>query len=73
MAIEKRRKPRVERVLRKRAPLAVENTKKMLILKGHHTSQTINDVLRDLVRTFSLPLSLSPLPRASSPNHTINR
>jgi hypothetical protein len=54
MTIEKRRKPRVERALRKKAPLAVENTKKMLILKGHHTSQTINDVLKDLVRSDSL-------------------
>jgi hypothetical protein len=49
MTVEKRRKPRVERILRKRAPLAVENTKKLLLLKGHHTSQAINDVLSDLV------------------------
>jgi hypothetical protein len=49
MTVEKRRKPRVERIMKKRAPLAVENTKRMLLLKGHHTSQTINDVLTDLV------------------------
>ena len=47
----KRRKPRVERLLKKRAPLLVENTKKVLVLKGLHSSETMNNILRDVVST----------------------
>jgi hypothetical protein len=44
-----RRKARVERLLKKRAPLLVENTKKALFIRGHRTSQVTNDTLKDLV------------------------
>eukprot|EP01041_Mallomonas_annulata_P001919 gene1919-3727_t len=44
----KKRKPRVERFLKKIEPLLIENTKKVLILKGTHSCQTINDILRDM-------------------------
>lgn len=44
-----KRKPRVERLLRKRGPLELENTKKTLFFKGHKTSQVVVDVLRDMV------------------------
>jgi len=45
----KKRKPRIERVLKKQEPLLTENTKRLLIMKGKHTSQIIVEVLRDLV------------------------
>ena len=44
-----KRKHRVERVMRKMEPLLIENTKKVLILKGKKTSQTVTDILRDVV------------------------
>lgn len=43
-----RRKARVERILKKREPLLVENTKKSLFIRGHRTSQITNDTLKDL-------------------------
>ena len=43
-------KPRVERLLKKRAPLEVENTKQVLVLRGHKTSQVVVDVLRDIAK-----------------------
>lgn len=43
-----KRKPRVERLLKKQGPLEVENTKKVLIFKGHKTSQVVVDVMRDI-------------------------
>lgn len=43
-----RRKARVERLLKKREPLLVENTKKSLFIRGHRTSQITNDTLKDL-------------------------
>jgi hypothetical protein len=46
----RKRSPRVERIMRKQGPLEVENTKKLLAMRGHHTSQVIVDVLRDLVK-----------------------
>ena len=48
--LQRKRKPRVERLLKKQAPQITENTKKALIFKGHNTSQIIVDVLKDLVR-----------------------
>ena len=45
-----RMKARVERLLKKREPLIVENTKKSLFIRGHKTSQFINDTLKDMVR-----------------------
>lgn len=44
----KQRKPRIERILKKRQPLVIENNKKALIMKGHHTSDTICSVLSDI-------------------------
>jgi hypothetical protein len=44
----KKRSARVERILKKREPQLVEGPKNALIMKGHKTSQTITDVLRDL-------------------------
>lgn len=44
----KPRKKRIQRYLDKRGSLLVENTKKVLILKGHNTSQNIVDVLKDI-------------------------
>mmetsp|Transcript_34622 Transcript_34622/g.35308 ORF Transcript_34622/g.35308 Transcript_34622/m.35308 type:complete len:335 (+) Transcript_34622:102-1106(+) len=46
----KKRKPRVERYLKSIEPLIIENTKKVLVMKGHRTSETICEVLRDLAR-----------------------
>ena len=43
-----KRKPRVERLLKKQGPLEVENTKKVLIFKGHKTSQYVTNVMRDI-------------------------
>lgn len=43
-----RRKARVERILKKREPLLVENTKKSIFIRGHRTSQITNDTLKDL-------------------------
>lgn len=45
---EKPKKARIIRILKKKEPLLVENTKQALLLKGNHTSQVINDVLVDL-------------------------
>lgn len=45
---EKKRKHSVERILKKREPQIVENTKKALIFKGHATSQLICDLLTDI-------------------------
>lgn len=42
-----RRKARVERLLKKREPLLVENTKKSLFIRGHRTSELTNDTLKD--------------------------
>lgn len=44
----KPQKARVRRLLKKRAPQIVENTKKALIFKGMRASQDIQDVLKDL-------------------------
>jgi ribosome production factor 2 len=41
------RKGRVNRILKKLEPQLVENTKRALIVKGTHTSQSIIDVLKD--------------------------
>lgn len=43
-----RMKARTVRLLRKREPQLVEGAKRSLILRGHHTSETIVQVLRDL-------------------------
>eukprot|EP00602_Paraphysomonas_sp_CaronLab_P010147 CAMPEP_0185029712 /NCGR_PEP_ID=MMETSP1103-20130426/16185_1 /TAXON_ID=36769 /ORGANISM="Paraphysomonas bandaiensis, Strain Caron Lab Isolate" /LENGTH=287 /DNA_ID=CAMNT_0027564555 /DNA_START=15 /DNA_END=876 /DNA_ORIENTATION=- len=45
---KKTRSKRVERILKKREPLLIENTKKVLVLRGHRTSQNIIDVLKDV-------------------------
>lgn len=46
----KKRSARVERILQKKEPQVFEPVKQALIMKGHHTSQTIVEVLRDLAR-----------------------
>jgi len=46
---EKRLKPRVKRILEKRAPKVVENVKTALFLKGEKSSETLNTLMRDLV------------------------
>lgn len=43
-----KRKARVERMLKKKEPLIVENTKKALFIRGHNTSQVTNVILKDL-------------------------
>ena len=43
----KRRSARTDRLLKKIGPQIVENTKKVLVMKGHKTSQEIIDVLKD--------------------------
>lgn len=45
-----KRKPRVERLFKKQGPLEVENTKKVLIFKGHKTSQVVVDVMKDIAK-----------------------
>jgi len=42
-----KRKARVERLLKKREPQLVEHTKRVLILKGNHSSQIVNDTMKD--------------------------
>ena len=44
----KQPKGRVRRILKKKEPLLVENTKKALVFKGIHTSQCITEVLKDI-------------------------
>jgi ribosome production factor 2 len=44
---QKRVSARVQRILKKREPQIIESTKRCMILKGHHTSETITDVLQD--------------------------
>ena len=39
---------RGKRIMKARAPLLVENDKKVLVVKGSKTSQVINDALRDI-------------------------
>jgi len=46
-SIAKRVKPRIKRILAKKEPQLIENTKKLLTLRGKHTSQTICDILKD--------------------------
>lgn len=43
----KRMKPRIKRILSKKEPQIIENTKRLLTLRGKHTSQTICDILKD--------------------------
>lgn len=61
----KTQKKRVERVLQKRGSLLIENTKKLLVLKGNKTCLNILEVLRDIVSllfsSFLFPFSLSLL------------
>jgi ribosome production factor 2 len=45
-----KRKARVIRILRKKEPQLIENTKRALIMKGHSASQTINDILGDFAK-----------------------
>ncbi len=44
----KKYNPRSERLLKKKGPLLIENSKNILILKGHKTSQIIQDVLQNI-------------------------
>ena len=44
----KERKHKIQRFLDKRGPLLVENTKSVLVIKGHHTSLEICNVLKDI-------------------------
>lgn len=60
-----RRKARVERLLKKRAPQLVENTKNALIFRGNHTSQDVCNILKD----FSM--MCKPNCRALSRNNDI--
>lgn len=39
-----KRKPRIERLLRKRGPLVHENPKRLLTLKGVKSSEVVNEV-----------------------------
>ena len=43
-----RRKARVERLLKSREPQIIEDTKRILILKGHKTSETSRDALMNI-------------------------
>jgi ribosome production factor 2 len=47
LAKPKVQKARVLRILKKKEPQLVENTKCALVMKGHHSSQIINEVLSD--------------------------
>lgn len=44
------KKARVIRILKKKEPQLIENTKHTLIIKGNHTSETILDVLSDVAK-----------------------
>ena len=46
----KRRSGRVNRILKKKEPQLIENTKKVLVLKGVSSSQIITDVLKDIAQ-----------------------
>jgi ribosome production factor 2 len=43
-----KRKARVERLLKRREPQTIEHTKRVLVLKGHKTSETVRDALLDI-------------------------
>jgi len=48
MQVTQGKNARSTRVLKKRQPLVNENVKKGMFIKGHKTSQIVNDVLNDL-------------------------
>ena len=48
--VTRKRTARGERIIRKREPQVIESTKKILVLKGAHTSELIQEVLRDINR-----------------------
>ncbi len=54
-------KMRVKRLLAERDPKIIENTKKTLLLKGSHSSQTMNDLLQNMVRLSELALRIALL------------
>jgi ribosome production factor 2 len=46
----KPKKARIQRILSKKEPQLIETTKKCIVMKGHHTSQTIVDALKDIAK-----------------------
>jgi hypothetical protein len=46
---KKKRSARVERILKKKEPQLVENTKKALIMRGNRTSEDGGKALKDIV------------------------
>ena len=59
---------RAKRALEARAPKVIENPKKALFLRGHHTSAVSNGVLRDLVCSRgSASLQRHPAARSHDP------
>jgi hypothetical protein len=55
----------VKRVLKNREAKTQENIKTAIFIRGSHTSQTVNDALSDLVRTFLDPVLYNGLDLAS--------
>lgn len=53
-----KKKARIERELKKRQPLVNENVKVGMFIRGHKTSQQVNDVLSDFVCTCFMPLPI---------------
>ena len=51
-------KPRIKRLLAKKEPQLVEFSKKCLVMKGHKSSEIINEVLIDLTKKY-LEVNLS--------------
>lgn len=42
--------PRVRRIMKNRQPKSVEDAKSAMFIRGHKTSQLLNDAMNDMVR-----------------------
>jgi ribosome production factor 2 len=49
-AVTRKHSARGMRILRKREPQVIEDTKKILVMKAQHTSEVVQEVLRDIAR-----------------------
>jgi hypothetical protein len=53
LPIRKPKTRRGKRILEKREPQLIEDTKKAIFLRAHKTSDVVNGLLKDLVRSFN--------------------
>ena len=52
ISVSKPKNQRVKRALEARAPKLLENTKTALFIRGGHTSETVTQALKDIVRIY---------------------